>query len=528
MQRRPASAPQGTRNTGHGPGSVACAEVSATSNLEPWVDAVAGPATSIGPGGEAQDLAGNRDTAAAHPDDGLNATVAMWIAEDARQRATMRPAGIDEQSHKEVVVPQLEFSTGECRTPPGSAMPALEVEQCFGVAGKCAANDSPCGRPARGVKLFPGSRASQSIVDQVVFGKDFNEADTTEGQDIGAAGCSAWQARTRGVRRFDDGASARSSEVKDVLFGGLWDKKVHTPVKPSLADEQVLFDPSRAGVSTWQEAKRGLKPVTVVSKDGSQVAPSMTSNVLQVVFGKEGEGKGSKQLIEDVEKSIRGMRRKQFHGMPYTTSSVYLKDGEDGGTGPNTPNTAGQSTVERRQEVSAIKTLFGMDPELAGKPTAWANNRGIVDGNRRHRKSAPHGTRIATVGEAFHGGNLCTEVRDGKRLHINKQFDGAAGSKSSTSAASARLSRTMVPARASLTSDIFGRLGQAQDLSSYAGMFNDSAGVATWERRNQTSSVSTPSRTVSAASSQPSTVARSQSHTHLGPSNISQVFFGAD
>lgn len=410
-------------------------------------------------------------------------------------------------------------------------MPALELEQCAHVAGRCVANDSPSGRPARGVKLFPGMRASQSIVDQVVFGRDFSEVDATESQDLGA-GYSAWQARSRGVRRFDEGTSARSSEVKEALFGGLWDKKVHTPATPPPARDQVLFDPSRAGVSTRQEqeSKRGLKAVSVVSKDGSKLAPSMTSNVMQVVFGKEGEGKGSKELIEDVEKSIRGMRRKQFHGMPYATSSVYLKDGKDGGAGPDTPYTAGQSTVERRQEVSAIKTAFGMDPELAGKPTVWTNSRhDLVDGTRRHRKSAPHGTRVATVGEAFRGGALCTEARQGKRLIVAEEsVDGAAGSKSSTSAASSRNSRIMVPARASLTSDIFGRLGQVQDLSSYAGMFNDSAGMATWERKNQTSSVSTPSRTVSAASSRQSNLGRSQSLTHLGPSKISQIFFGPD
>lgn len=493
---------------------------------------MASPAAIVGPGDEALDLAGNSvSSAAPQPDDGLNATVAMWIAEDARQRATMRPAGVDEQSHRETAVPRLELSTGECRTPPGSVMPAPEVEQCGHVLGRLMENDSPTARPPRGVKLFPGMRVSQSIVDQVVFGKDLNEVDATDGQDMGAAGYSAWQARSRGVRRFDEGASARSSEVKEALFGGLWDKKVHTPVTPPPARGQVLFDPSRAGVSTRQESKRGLKAVNVVSKDGSKLAPSMTSNVMQVVFGKEGEGKGSKELIEDVEKSIRGMRRKQFHGMPYATSSVYLKDGEDGGAGPDAPYTAGQSTVERRQEVSAIKTAFGMDPELAGKPTVWTNSRhDMVDGNRRHRRSAPHGTRVATVGEAFRGGTLTTEVRQGKRLQVPEEsVDGAAGGKSSTSPASSRNARIMVPARASLTSDIFGRLGQAQDLSSYAGMFNESAGMATWERKNQTSSVSTPSRTVSAASSsRPSNLARSQSLTHLGPSNISQVFFGPD
>jgi len=277
----------------------------------------------------------------------------------------------------------------------------------------------------------------------------------------------------------------------------------------------VLFDPSRAGVSTWQESKRGLKPVTVVSEDGSKLAPSMTSNVMQVVYGKEGEGKGSKALIEDVERSIRGMRRKQFHGTPYATSSVFPKDGEDK-AGPSLSDTAGQSTVEKRQEVSARKTVFGMDSELAGKPTAWTSRHGMLDGSRRHRRGAPEGTRVATIGEAFRGGDPGAKVREGKRLHI-EQSDGAAGSRSSTSsAASARNMRTMVPARASFTSDIFGRLGQAQDLSSYAGMFDDSAGVATWERKNQTSCVSTPSRTISNASSRTQTLARSSSHPHLG------------
>jgi len=530
MQRRPASAPQGTRSTGRDPGSIPDMNKSSTNNFEPLVDDVESPDADMGPSGEAQNVAGNPDVAAPRPDDGLNATVAMWIAEDARHRATMRPAGVDQQSHEEVAVPQLEPSTGECRTLPGSAIPALEVEQCTREAGSVIPHDSSCGRPARGVKLFPGLRASQTIVNQVVFGKNLCEADSTEGQDIGAAGCSAWQARSHGVKRFDEGTSARSSEVKEALFGGHWEKKVHTPVTPAPAREQVLFDPSRAGVSTWQEPKRGLKSVTVVSKNGSELSPCMTSNVMQVVFGKEGEGKGSVELIEDVEKSIRGMRRKQFHGMPYTTSSVYLKDGEDG-AGPTSPNVAGQSTVERRKEISAIKTLFGMDSELAGKATAWNNSRGMADGTRRHRRGAPQGTRVATIGETFHGGNSRTEVRGGKRLHNAEQFHGAAGSKSSTSVTSVPSSRAIVPARASLTSDIFGRLGQAQDLSSYAGMFNDSAGVATWERRNQTPSVSTPSRTVSAASSRTSikaTMARSQSHPHLGPSNISQIVFGPD
>jgi len=536
IQRRPVSAPQGTRSTGHDPGSVPSGYGSSTSNFGPWVGDVESSPANVRPGGETRDFVGNPDTAAPRPDDNLNAAVATWIAEDARQRATMRPAGVDQQSHEEVAVPQLEPSIGECRTPPGSAMPVLEVERCARVAGRCVANDSPCGRPARGVKLLPGSRASQSIVDQVVFGKDFGEVDSAAGQDVSAAGSSAWQTRSRGMRKFDEGTSARSSEVKEALFGGHWDKKVHNPVTPAPAREQVLFDPSRAGLSTWQEAKRGLKAVTVASEDGCKLAPCMTSNVMQVVFGKEGEGKGSKELVEDVEKSIRGMRRKQFHGMPHTTSAVYLKDGEDVGAGTCDTSVAGQSLVERRQEVSAIKTLFGMDSQLAGKPSAgfpaaWNNSHGMVDGTRRHRRGAPHGTRVATIGEVIRGRNSHAEAREGKRFHNTERFDGAAGSKSSTSAASSQNSRGMVHARASLTSDIFGRLGQDQDLSSYAGRFSDSAGIATWERKNQTSSVPTPSRTVSAASSRTSimaNMARSQSQPHLSPSNISQVFFGPD
>lgn len=240
-----------------------------------------------------------------------NAAVAMWVACDAKQRANMPASGQSD----------------------AAALPEAPATPRLGRSPSPQPNgDDLNARKPRGVKMFRNLPVAQSLVDQVVFGRDFDAHADLDAYD-GLAGLSAWERRPTGLRHSEPS----KAHIPEILFRGDWGERTGAEQREARGRAPAVpinQDLTRAGYRNFQpEKRRGLKEVSLKAQNSNLPAPSLQTNVGLVVQGKEGKGKSHDSLVDDVERSIRATRRRNFHGSPLREPSLSWTEQDDPGNG---------------------------------------------------------------------------------------------------------------------------------------------------------------------------------------------------
>jgi len=363
--------------------------------------------------------------------------------------------------------------------------------------------------------MFPNLPHGQSIVDQVVFGKEFEGAPSLDPYE-GSAGCSAWTARPVGVRVWDD-SEHPAPQVPEVLFRGDWGMRpgADAPeVRGRAQPESIEQSSSRAGRPSASEQRRRLREVATTADDGGALAPSLQTNAAAVIHGKEGEGKPNECLVEDAERSIRSTRRRNFHGSPLREATYFGTETEDSGGARRRlyPDHAGVAGAAPHGE-RGLRTDRHAHPDMAGVPNERAGREAeLGDPLSRRTKRQPAETsraQASAVEEVVFRQGVHGPVQD---FRFRPRADDVTPRRSPQGV------RAFPGTAATVThSSVLRRESQANpDGMRYTRLFNDSAGMPSWKVRTGSLGDTAKRQGVSRSASQP----------NFGPSNVGQIVFG--